>query len=342
MAIKNIDRYLIDLDFIPNLSQYLDRFKQIKKGTWNFRCPVCGDSHKNKYKARGYIYEKNGSFGVKCHNCEYTSSLYNFIKDHTDEAFFKKYTMEIFKKKNEEKKKQKKVERKKEIVRKKGIISELEKISTLPKSHKAKRYCDSRKIPLKYQSKLYYCDDFSKFEKEFPDFKNRLPKDERIIIPYFNKKKHVFAFQGRSLDPKAKIRYLTLKYNKNAPLIYGVESWNKEKTTFVTEGPIDSMFLPNSLAATGADFGKLEKYIDKEKTIFIFDNEKRNKQINDKIEGIISKGLKVVIWNNSIKCKDINDIILKEMNQKKLLYFLMKNNYNGLKAKLKFKEWRRA
>ena len=59
----------IDIDYIINLSGQLDRFKKKGDYTFNCRCPICGDSKKNKYKARGYVYEKKEALFFKCHNC---------------------------------------------------------------------------------------------------------------------------------------------------------------------------------------------------------------------------------------------------------------------------------
>lgn len=43
-----------------------------------FRCPICGDSKKNKLKKRGYFYRKTGTF--HCFNCEANMTGYDFLK----------------------------------------------------------------------------------------------------------------------------------------------------------------------------------------------------------------------------------------------------------------------
>ena len=48
---------LIDSKFIGLVSSRLDRFKKVKANLYNFRCPICGDSEKQKNKARGYLYQ---------------------------------------------------------------------------------------------------------------------------------------------------------------------------------------------------------------------------------------------------------------------------------------------
>lgn len=43
-----------------------------------FRCPICGDSKKNKLKKRGYFYRKTGTF--YCFNCGTNLTGYDFLK----------------------------------------------------------------------------------------------------------------------------------------------------------------------------------------------------------------------------------------------------------------------
>ena len=48
----------IDSKFLRLISSRLRNFKQKKDYLWNFSCPFCGDSAKNKTKARGYVFQK--------------------------------------------------------------------------------------------------------------------------------------------------------------------------------------------------------------------------------------------------------------------------------------------
>ena len=61
--------YYIDKKFINLASGSLQQFKWKKEDLANCRCPICGDSTKNKTKARGYFYKKGNDFFYKCHNC---------------------------------------------------------------------------------------------------------------------------------------------------------------------------------------------------------------------------------------------------------------------------------
>ena len=86
----------IDVKYINQLSSRLLKFKKVKPHLYNFRCPVCGDSQKNKNKARGYLYRIKNNTNFKCHNCGINISFNNFLKE-IDAPMHKEYTFEKFK-----------------------------------------------------------------------------------------------------------------------------------------------------------------------------------------------------------------------------------------------------
>ena len=73
-------------------------------------------------------------------------------------------------------------------------------------------------------------------------------------------------------------------------------------------------------------------------SVFIFDNEPRNKQISERVRKLIDSGHSVVIWPSYITQKDINDMFLAGIPVQNIIE---SNTYNGLKATLKFNEWRK-
>ena len=85
----------VDAKYASMLAPRVRNFKQQKDYLWNFSCPICGDSKKDKSKARGYIYRKDTSLFYKCHNCGYGSSLGNLIKE-VDSRMYSEYSIEKF------------------------------------------------------------------------------------------------------------------------------------------------------------------------------------------------------------------------------------------------------
>ena len=87
---------LVDSKYIGLVSSRLQKFKRVKPDLYNFRCPICGDSQKNKSKTRGYLYAVKADMNFRCHNCGASMTLSNFIKK-IDPALHKQYVFERFK-----------------------------------------------------------------------------------------------------------------------------------------------------------------------------------------------------------------------------------------------------
>jgi transcription elongation factor Elf1 len=323
----------IEDKFIGMISPRLDKFKKIKSGLYNFRCPICGDSKKNKNRARGYLYQKKSDVNYKCHNCGATTSFGYFLKS-LDEVIYQEYLLERYKEGLTGKGT---VVPNPEPTRKApkftySIFKDLPKISDLNNSHPAKQYLIKRKIPEQYYSKFYYAEDFNVWSKS-----NNKYRESRIVIPLKTSEGHVFGYQGRSLDPNTNLRYITTILDTEYPKIFGLDHINKEETIYVTEGPFDSTFISNAIALCGADGNLSEWGINN--PVWIYDNEPRNREIVSRVSRAIEMGQKVVIWPSSIKEKDINDMVLSGHNVQSLV---TSNTYTGLEAQLKFNEWKKV
>ncbi|MEC9064894.1 MAG: DNA primase, partial [Pseudomonadota bacterium] len=105
---------------------------------------------------------------------------------------------------------------------------------------------------------------------------------------------------------------------------------------FVTEGPIDSTFLRNSIAMCGAD-GDVGKW-GVSTPVWVYDNEPRSKEITARISSTIARGESVVIWPSNIHEKDINDMVIAGHDVQSIVE---SNVYSGLKATLQFNTWKR-
>ena len=215
---------------------------------------------------------------------------------------------------------------------------DLENIASLNKSHPARIYLEqSRKISGKILEHLYYCNNFKEWtnaqKQTFDDVTNDEP---RIIIP-LRYKGTLIGYQGRSLLPKSKIKYITIMLENDAPKIYGLDDIKAAETVYVTEGPFDSTFISNSIAMCGAD-GDVSKW-GITNPVWIYDNEPRNKQIVERLSATIDRGDRVVIFPKNILEKDINDMYLSGQNVQKVVE---SNIYQGLEAKLKLQDWKRV
>ena len=326
----------LDTKYINLASASLQKYKKVKNGLWTFRCPYCGDSKKNKNKTRGYIFSVKGDHVFKCHNCGITRSFSNFLKDHVPHVY-DEYVMERYKEgtigKNVPKPDLTQFISKPKFEKK---TIDLEPLSCLNNFHVARKYILGRGIPENKLDRLFYCPNFKEWtntqKHTFSDTSN---DEDRIIIPLNDTDGNLIGFQGRSLSPNAKMRYITVMLNEDAPKLYGLDHINKNETIYIVEGPLDSFFLENSVAMCGSDvdirsFGWSDY-------IWVYDNEPRSRQITDKISKSIDAGDSVVIWPRSIKEKDLNDMVTSGINVKNVI---QSNVYQGLKAKLQLSSWK--
>jgi len=219
-----------------------------------------------------------------------------------------------------------------------SLLVRCEKLSDLVHSHTAYDFVRSRNIPTGFYSDLYYTDDLRALlaGTDYRDsFKSGQPK---LIIPFRDEDGKMFAFQARSLDD-ATPKYITVMLDKNKDKIFGLERWNKAETTIVTEGPIDSFFIKNSLALAGSDIGN-NKYLEANKDIILcLDNEPRNAVIVSKYEKFIKDGFNIVLWPDYVVEKDINDMVLAGHNVEQII---SENIFQGPRAKIKLNSWKRV
>ena len=318
------------------VSPRLTLFTKKKADLFNFRCPYCGDSQKRKNKARGYLFKIKNDFVYKCHNCGVGRTFSNFLKDQ-DTFLHDQYVMEKFKDGRTGKGTtvpNPKFNFKAPVFRKNGI--NLEKISDLNTSHPAREYLEKRGI--KDLDYFYYCPKFKAWTNEQKKtFDNCRQDSPRIIIPFRDKDGKLFGYQGRSLAPTAKMRYITIMLDEDKPKIFGQDRINYEEPVYIVEGPFDSTFIQNSVAMAGSDvdirtFG-WRNYI------WVYDNEPRNREIVTRISKSVDRGDKVVIWPKNILQKDINDMILAGHDVQKVVE---SNVYQKLEANLKLNDWKKV
>ena len=317
---------LIDSKYIGLVSSRLIKFKRVKSDLYNFRCPICGDSKKNKTKTRGYLYTIKADVNFRCHNCGASMTFSNFLKE-IDPVVHKQYVFERFK----------------EGTTGRGTVVEepvfkfekpefktsidLPLASTVDVS---RIYLEKRKLD---PTKFYYAERFVEYvnsHKQSLDVKEH----PRIIIPLYYEK-NLVGVQGRALNSNS-VKYITTIFYDEAPKIYGLDNIRRDAPVFVTEGPFDSTFLLNSIAMCGAD-GDVRKW-GVSTPVWVYDNEPRSKEITERISNTIARGESVVIWPTNINEKDINDMVLAGHDVQSIVE---SNTYSGLEAKLQFTTWKR-
>ena len=285
------------------------------------------------------MYRKKNDYFYMCHNCGASTSFYNFLKQ-VDPNLLEAYQLERYKlSANTNSPEPEFSELKVQPVFRKSL--DLPKISELPEGHFAKDYVLGRKIPEAMHSSLYYAEDFKAFVESFDVEKDLKEDDKRLIIPFHDKEGNITGFQGRALG-ESKIRYITIKLGEDIPGMFGIDKLNLDEKIYVFEGPIDSMFIKNSVGVASSALESAAKHLDKSKIVLVFDNEPRNKEIVKLMEHAIDNHFNVIVWPEMIDEKDVNDMVLQGFDIEDLHDIMEKNTYVNLRAKMEFVNWKKV
>ena len=172
----------------------------------------------------------------------------------------------------------------------------------------------------------------------------------RLVIPFYDKNKTCTFYQSRKLlqnDPKPK--YLSKVGSEKTLFNYD----NLESGTdhvFVTEGPIDSYFIRNSVAVAGIQESSKQTFtsiqqnqIDRlflSKIVWVLDSQWLDTASRQKTETLLRSGECVFLWPKSVgtRFKDVNDLCqhfrISELSEQ----YILDNTYCGLKGIVKLKQ----
>lgn len=339
----------VDITFANRLSPQLRNFKRKSDFLWNFSCPICGDSKTNKTKARGYIYKAKGMLFVKCHKCSYGSNLGNLIK-RLDPTLYQEYVTENYKENGVPRSVHKDADiavpaifKAKPKLLIDDILSSIKPISALSAMHPARRYLVDRMIPESAFDKLYFAPRFKTYvNRVLPGKFTSVAADHpRLVIPYLNAHGKATMFQGRAFGQEQP-KYYTIKLDEDEERIYGLASLDFARRIYVVEGPLDSLFIPNSIAVSGSSFGSPTIEALRTNATVVYDNEPRSPELCKLIGRTIKAGFDVCLWPESVEEKDINEMVLAGRTPKELLTIINDNTFSGIDAQLKFTQWKRC
>ena len=337
----------VDIQFANALRTQVRNFKVKSNNpyTVNFSCPLCGDSSKNKSKARGYIYTKNGRMSYFCHNCGESLGFSKFLQ-RVNPTLFHEYRLQSFKAtsySDAEKNDMSDFKNSRNLFPNSILDEIFDRCDNLDENHEAVQYLRGRMIPENRYSDLYYINNIADISELNPKYVEKMEdKESRIVFPLYNSRGVINGLSCRAIGD-AGLRYVRIKFNEHDDLVFGLERLDKKKTVYVTEGEFDSLFPDNAIAMGNSALHLTRKVLQYDvDAVLIYDNQPRNPEICK----LLNKGLEhfsVVIWPESLtNGKDINEMIQNGMTHKELMEVLEKNTYSGLSAKLAFSKWRKC
>jgi phage pi2 protein 07 len=298
------------------------------------RCPICGDSSKNKRIKRLHLYEKNGVTNLNCFNGDcacHNKTMYSFLKDFYP-SLLEQYKRENFKNTMQklangetddvfsslkEAKKQKDV-----------IVQDLSPyLKDINESDDAIIYLRNRGIP-------YYPNKRGKWYFGYQDLKigeTNYKITDSIVIPLYYENE-MYGFYSRSIKDKTFCTYM-----HDANIGYKIWNWfniDKNQPVYIFEGIFDAISsgLHNIIALMGAKIPD-ERLKELKNPVFCLDNDKTG--LMNSLD-YVKKGYSVYIQPDIYKEKDMNELMLKNhvLSIPDLIY---NNTFKGISAEVRIK-----
>ena len=281
------------------------------------------------------MFAKPGGLFFKCHNCNHSTNFGKLLEE-VDPTVYREYALERFK---EGKTRKANTQPNFESFTPKFGRNILERICVPAKGTVAELYLEQRKIPKYWWDRLYYVDDVQKLEELSEKYQGRIVGNEgRLVIPFYDKEKQLVGVTCRALGDE-RLRYITVRINEDKPMIFNLDQVHEGKV-YVTEGPIDSMFLPNSIAVGNSDLTSINTVLPKENVVLVFDNQPRNPQLIDQMFQAGEMGFGVVVWPRLMTYKDINEMVLNGVEG--IQRIIDNNTFSGLELIFKISDWRKV
>lgn len=337
----------IDLKYTHLLSPRLQRFHRKSDYLFCFRCPLCGDSKKDERKTRGYLYRKENEIKFKCHNCLQTLPLGLLIKQ-LDSTLYREYCLERFRPGYSNTAPSLTVPIPQVRF---GQVTErflhAERCDTLPDSHLCVNYLHHRQIPKSVWSRLYYTEHYKQLlDEAFPGHGKHVQDDARLVIPYRDVQGSIQALSGRAIyaSPNA-LRYVTIRdasLGDTTKLVFGLECVDQTQRVYVTEGPLDSLFITNTVASGDANLIGAAQRLSSSQIVLIYDNEPRNTEIVAQMERALKDGYQIVIWPDTVKGKDINEMVQSGRTPAEIKTLIDTSIVSGITGLTKLVFWKRT
>lgn len=340
----------IDIKYLNAIAHRLENFKKKTQDLWNCRCPICGDSQRNKRRARGYFYRGKQDLYYKCHKCGASFHFGTFLKNF-DTNHYSQYVVERYADtgngranahKNVEailKFEEPKFTKKPEL---KLIDSIMDRLDLLPDDNEAVQYAINRKIPRNVFDRLYFISNVKDVIQLNDKYKNSIVTSEpRLAIPFFDANGKLLVVSLRGIRGES-LRYINIKIDEDAFSVFGLDRVDPNKEVIVVEGPLDSLFIDNSIACAGTAFAKISLLsIPKNNITIVFDNQPKNKDVGKLMNKYIDQEYKIVIWPD-VPGKDINEMIENGLTSEEVRSIINDNTFRGLSAKAKYAMWRKV
>lgn len=298
------------------------------------RCPICGDSQKNKNTKRLHLYNKSRETRIGCFNGDCSvgngRSVFSFLKNFYPTLYdsYKKETsfnniQSLFKFENND------------------VFSNIKQIKEKPiTTHNLFEYfgkIENYPDALNYMGKrgYFYNEQYGKFYFGIQDLQigDKLYKITNCLVIPLYYENEMYGFYSRNISNKEFWTYMP-----EINIGYKIWNWfkiNKNEPVYIFEGIFDAISsgLQNCIALMGAKIPE-ERLKELKYPVFVLDNDKTGLLNSLEYSKI---GYNVFVQPDLYKEKDMNELYLnhKDINISEMI----KNNlYSGIMAQIKIQQ----
>lgn len=290
------------------VKQHREPNKQMIKemaGRITLACPYCGDSHTDHNKKRGNLYWDTLQY--HCFNCSVHTNAYQLLKDNHIKLQNTEDSIQIIDYIQEHKLAVNDIE-----VLQHDVFKTTFDLS--PTRAELKKHFGFRDVEPGDPAFFYLRDRM--LSNKLENFMYS-PRDRRIVVLNLAPENKVIGFQTRSINKRSNSRYLTYDLEKiyqefgkelkvteetlvgikKLSTLFGVMLTDFQREVTMFEGPIDAMFMQNSIGLATATRSTLE--FDEIPTIrYMFDNDDTGKK---KMIEKLKRGKKIFVWQKFLE-----------------------------------------
>jgi hypothetical protein len=295
----------------------------------NFACPYCGDSSSDMRKKRGNLYWESLSF--HCFNCnkhrdldaflrdfdngfegEKRLSLVNFLRERATYNIPKTLDFYLFQKIEEL------------AIPKAELFSALNVYPINSNTRRAYPYLQSRLLTHRLENfgydpkrKTLYVFNFNSDKTKIIGYQTRYLEDSASKYLSYN----LFRMREKLNQPEVEINDTDKDSINRISMLFGILQIDLSRIFTIFEGPIDAMFMKNSLALTGVSKSTFN-FDELDSVRYMLDNDYEGKR---KMVEKLKLGKKVFMWRKFIeenrlsrhKIKDLNDLVKVAYKEKR-------------------------
>lgn len=344
----------IDEKYLRLVSPQLERFSQKHPHLWSFRCPLCGDSEQIKTKTRGYCFPnpKRDALQFKCHNCSVSLPLSALLK-RLSSRLYDEYMLEQLQ--DKPRPVDHDVEAFRRVSRRTTVAPEPETVSLVVclsdvaqmdaecAERRVLDYILNRQIPITALERLWCTMSARTWLASMVGEKAEKVRDglPYLVIPLTLPTGEWYGCQMRDIGRK---EYITYIWAEKPLKVFGLSHWTPTEITYIVEGPLDAVFIPNAIAACGSDLMGVIHILEERgilphdtPRVYVWDCEPRNAAVVKHMQTAVRLGESLVIWPKGFPVKDINDAVKAGID---IMRVMTKHTFQGLRAELAFTAWK--